>query len=289
MPATKRRHHQVKIDSRSSSPEIKEKEDVNKLLISACVIVLSRVHPKGMTSKELSAELLGDSTLSLPSNLSSTTLSSRLNGLFRKYHGDSPEPTVDQLSILPIRRETSSDLPKRLVYTYSPPEHAEADEPATPPADEDEPVAKRPHIEERDEEAPEEITFTSPVSHTPSESGSISENDQVEPVPELERVNSDVSDLISEPSEPRNSAHNTPAPSQETETLESVLSRIPSIAGRPMNKVNLYYDALGTEALSAVLNSGPYPMEYPSWNLDFTTEFVSPESVALEDLDSFLC
>lgn len=287
MPATKRRHQQVKIESRSASPEIKEKEDVNKLLISACVKVLSRVHPKGMTSKELSAELLGDSTLSLPSNLSSTTLSSRLNGLFRKYHGDSPEPTDDQLSVLPIRRETSSDLPKRLVYTYCEPEHSEANEPVTPPADEDEPVAKRPRFEER-EETREEVTFTSPVSHTPSESGSASEIDQVEPVPELERVGSDVSDLISEPGEPTPSAH-TDAPNQAAETLESVLSRIPSIAGRPMNKVNLYYDALGTEALSAVLNSGPYPLELSSWNIDFTSEFVLPESVAPEDLDSFLC
>lgn len=311
MATTKRRHNSVKVESRPVTPEVKERGDANALLISACVKILSKVYPTGMTTKELAAELQGDT--SLPSNLSSTTLSSRLNGLFRKFHGEGSDPSPEQLSALPLRRENSSDLPKRLVYTYckagdqdSQVLGTEAEEPVTPPAEEDQeedevqPPAKKLRFEESlpspSSEELEHVSFTSPASQTPSESAPSPVESETEvasddAVPELEtdsqRENSDVSDILSEPGTTTGLAHMGLA--EPAETLESVLSKVPSISGQPGNKVNLYYDALGMEALAAVLNSGVPPMDLPSWNLDLTSEFVSPESVALEDLDSLWC
>ena len=166
MVATRRRHQQaLKEDSRSPTPELKDKEDATAALIAACVDVLSATYPKGMTSKELAAKL--EDAKAFPVSISSPVLSSKLNAIFRKLHGDSSSPSEQQLRLLPIRRDTSTDLPKRLVYTLYKPSKAE--EPVTPPAeDDDEPLTKRRRLSRR--RGNDSTTLTPPETNSPVDS-----------------------------------------------------------------------------------------------------------------------
>lgn len=119
--------------------------DPNRVLISLCSEVLRDSHPRGMTTRDLAAALdrIGPGTPGFKS-ISSSVLSSKLNAFFRRYHSDSPNPTSSQLAELPLTREVSTDQPKRLVYTWTPPQDEDQGQSSTPSSDAE---AETPEVE----------------------------------------------------------------------------------------------------------------------------------------------
>lgn len=135
------RHRSSVPGSPVSAVNDEESLDPNRVLIRLCSDVLRECHPRGMTTRELAAALddIGPGTPGFKS-ISSSVLSSKLNAFFRRYHSDSPEPSSAQLVELPLTRAVSTDQPKRLVYTWTPPgDHEDDQEPSSvPPSDAEE-------------------------------------------------------------------------------------------------------------------------------------------------------
>lgn len=118
-----------------------EPKGANQVLLDQLIRVLSGVHPRGMTTRELS-EVLAKKHYQ---KVTSSSLATRLNMMFKRYHGDGQAPTQEQLAEFPLMRGYNASLPRRLVYTYVDVENTDSENgPVTPPADDVlSPVAKR--------------------------------------------------------------------------------------------------------------------------------------------------
>lgn len=248
--------------------------DQNAILVQLCVKVLKSITPNGMTTKELAAEL--DKEVDQPgfNGISSSILSSKLNAVFRRVHNDSPNPTQDQLAELPLTRAQSTDVPRRLVYRYTPPTSSVTAGSVTP---------KR------------RMSDASDGSVSPSLSSAESDGDnQNEPMtPKDEtstwssakrrRTNSEVPSVTSGDSDiPIPPDHRAPTPPN---------SSLKKLEQGP--RVNLYYDMVGYDAMTAVFSPKFSPVtdlseskhEHESWIEDVA----SPENLELNELDQMIC
>lgn len=251
--------------------------DQNAILVQLCVKVLKNIAPNGMTTKELAAEL--DKEVDQPGfdGISSSILSSKLNAVFRRVHNDSPNPTQDQLAELPLTRAQSADVPRRLVYKYTPPVKGVTAGSVTP---------KR------------RMSEASDGSVSPSLSSAESDGDnQNEPMTPKDdtsswsnakrrRTNSkisyDASGVTDESEVPIPPDHRAPTPPN---------SSLKKLEQGP--RVNLYYDMVGYDAMTAVFSPSISPVsnlsETKHENESWIEDVASPENLELNELDQMIC
>lgn len=266
--------------------------DQTALLVNLCVKVLKRVSPKGMTTKELAAALDHEQTDGF-NGISSSILSSKLNAVFRRVHIDSPRPSQKQLSSLPMTRNPSTDVPRRLVYRYTPPDPSyandelissdesddgssgdEQSEPRTPRDSSDsediDKLRKRKHSFDTVASSPQKRLKTQ------SEAGA-KKTSNAERSSDLDSGSS---------SDQKGDKRNKDVqPIQRRPYVSMQLRYTPP-------KVNLYYDMIGFDALTLALNEkipekAPGPRhEEPVRLLHGDWDFQAPESLPLNDLDN---
>lgn len=255
-----------------------EAMDQTALLVSLCIKVLKNSSPKGMTTKELAAALDYEQTEGF-NGISSSILSSKLNAVFRRMHNDSPRPSQEQLTNLPLTRNPSSDVPRRLVYRYTPPE----------------------------------TTTNSDIINEEDESEEISSSDE-QNEPRTPRDSSDNEDIDLSKKRKQNFSNentsNRKSKIRRTEEANSnTTSKVEPYKWKPYEsmqlkytppKVNLYYDTIGYDTLTSALNEKSLTyvskeqdeLKKPVSEIEAPSgsdwDFQRPESFTLNDIDSFV-
>lgn len=297
--------------------------DNSAILVQLCVKILKRMSPEGMTTKELAAALDKEVVPGFD-GISSSILSSKLNAVFRRSHNDTHNPSNDHLNDLPLTRSQSSEIPRRLVYRYSPPkkesqhsasEHSHETNVSSP---ETERIFKR-QRENPEEKVSEDMVSTKTV---PEEKVSqVSEDDLAS--------NSDVpnepltpkEENTEEPSWPSAkrlkdreitslSPHSPPAQTKASDDTEQSTAKCPNtppstnlITSRKAqvlanaSKPNLYYDAVGLDTVAAAFSPQSQSTEIgltschspKTTELDQWSDIFSPEDLGLNELDKFFC
>lgn len=300
--------------------------DNSALLVQLCVKVLKRTSPEGMTTKELAAELDKEVAPGFD-GISSSILSSKLNAVFRRSHNDSHNPSNEQLSELPLTRSQSSEIPRRLVYRYSPP--VSTTQPNSAGSSDSLPGSGTERTSKRQRENSSEDKDTS------EDDIASNSDDPNEPLTPKEEISEDASwpaakrrkdqevpvsgprsppttQYHGEPSSQRNSIVETEIPAKCPNTPPSSNSntsrkaQAPAKSHNSTSKLNLYYDAVGYDTVAAAFSpstpiftphfhtteSNPINSRSPGTNSsdsDQWSDFVSPEDLGLHELDKLVC
>lgn len=265
--------------------------DPTSLLVDLCIKVLKE-NPDGMTTKELAAALEGEVTEGF-NGISSSILSSKLNAVFRRCSNVSQDPSVEDPEELPLSRAQSTELPKRLVYKFTPKaahrQHSSTAGTVNESDGNETLTTKRTaSMSSSTDDGEAESNDDENVPLTPKE-----EDSSAWPVSKKQRVDH-TGPMPSQRSEPEISRSVTP-PNADIKLEKPAKSRkgTKTISeNRP--KFNLYYDVVGFDAVSAALDCGSdisFCSEVgktAAADADQWVEYVSPETYALNDLDQLI-
>lgn len=279
------------------SSQASETMEQTALLVKLCVKVLKNAAPRGMTTKELAAALEYEQTKGF-NGISSSILSSKLNAVFRRVHSDSPRPSQKQLANLPLTRNPSTDVPRRLVYRYTPPESNLDNEELLRSEDSDESSSGDEESEPRtpkDNSDSEDGEKSRKRKHSFSLMSSPGRKSRSEGLKSKRAVTGKAATIDENTTE--NTTPKTSEDGKNKEDAKIPLQRRPYVSMQlkyTPPKVNLYYDMIGFDTLNLAVNektkgsavfSNPEETVLP---LHGEWEFQNPESLPLNDLDNFV-
>lgn len=278
------------------SSQASETMEQTALLVKLCVKVLRNAAPRGMTTKELAAALDHEQTKGF-NGISSSILSSKLNAVFRRVHSDSPRPSQKQLASLPLTRNPSTDVPRRLVYRYTPPDanldnddllHSEDSDESSSGDEQSEPRTPKDNSDSEDGDKSRKRKHSFSLMSSPGRKSRLeglkSKRVATGKATNDENTTDETARKATDSGENKGDAK---IPLQRRPYVSMQLKYTPP-------KVNLYYDMIGFDTLNLAVNEKPKgstvfsnPQEtvlplHGEW------EFQNPETLPLNDLDNFV-